>query len=124
MREAEGVRGVAMVGLVFVPNSLPHTSPRLSSSAVVLPLALLFFGGDISLGKDGDQDTVIVDDFIVFHSPVRRREAKRRERAVAHFPMLIEVICRPRQARPTLLSACGRSWTTCWSGKLRRLPWT
>ncbi|XP_068136975.1 ATP-dependent DNA/RNA helicase DHX36 [Hyperolius riggenbachi] len=37
----------------------------------VSPYSLLFFGGDISIQKDGEQDTVAVDEWIVFQSPVR-----------------------------------------------------
>uniref|UniRef100_A0A8C0G4L1 ATP-dependent DNA/RNA helicase DHX36 n=1 Tax=Chelonoidis abingdonii TaxID=106734 RepID=A0A8C0G4L1_CHEAB len=37
----------------------------------VSPYCLLFFGGDISIQKDKDQDTIAVDDWIVFESPAR-----------------------------------------------------
>ncbi|NXI19771.1 DHX36 helicase, partial [Irena cyanogastra] len=35
----------------------------------VSPYCLLFFGGDISIQKDNDQDTIAVDEWIVFQSP-------------------------------------------------------
>ncbi|XP_075058122.1 ATP-dependent DNA/RNA helicase DHX36 [Mixophyes fleayi] len=37
----------------------------------VSPYSLLFFGGDISIQKDKEQDTVAVDEWIVFQSPAR-----------------------------------------------------
>ncbi|XP_034295065.1 ATP-dependent DNA/RNA helicase DHX36 [Pantherophis guttatus] len=37
----------------------------------VSPFCLLFFGGDISIQKDKDQDTIAVDEWIVFQSPAR-----------------------------------------------------
>ncbi|XP_075196835.1 ATP-dependent DNA/RNA helicase DHX36 [Anomaloglossus baeobatrachus] len=37
----------------------------------VSPYSLLFFGGDISIQKDQDQDTIAVDEWIVFQSPSR-----------------------------------------------------
>lgn len=37
----------------------------------VSPYCLLFFGGDISIQKDNDQDTIAVDEWIVFQSPAR-----------------------------------------------------
>ncbi|NWV60216.1 DHX36 helicase, partial [Malurus elegans] len=37
----------------------------------VSPYCLLFFGGDISIQKDKDQETIAVDDWIVFQSPAR-----------------------------------------------------
>ncbi|KAG8136062.1 putative ATP-dependent RNA helicase DHX36 protein [Naja naja] len=37
----------------------------------VSPYCLLFFGGDISIQKDKDQDTISVDEWIVFQSPAR-----------------------------------------------------
>ncbi|XP_072264096.1 ATP-dependent DNA/RNA helicase DHX36 [Pyxicephalus adspersus] len=37
----------------------------------VSPYSLLFFGGDISIQKDKDQDTIAVDEWIVFQSPAR-----------------------------------------------------
>ncbi len=37
----------------------------------ITPLPLLFFGGDIQWGLDGDQEVVTIDDFIVFRCPVR-----------------------------------------------------
>ncbi|KAG8536862.1 hypothetical protein GDO81_025531, partial [Engystomops pustulosus] len=37
----------------------------------VSPYSLLFFGGDISIQKDQDQDTIAVDEWIVFRSPPR-----------------------------------------------------
>ncbi|XP_058490743.1 ATP-dependent DNA/RNA helicase DHX36 [Solea solea] len=37
----------------------------------VSPFSLLFFGGDISIQRDEDQDTIAVDKWIVFRSPAR-----------------------------------------------------
>ncbi|XP_053566041.1 ATP-dependent DNA/RNA helicase DHX36 [Bombina bombina] len=37
----------------------------------VSPYSLLFFGGDVSIQKDKDQDTIAVDEWIVFQSPAR-----------------------------------------------------
>ncbi|KAG7470975.1 hypothetical protein MATL_G00119570 [Megalops atlanticus] len=37
----------------------------------VSPFSLLFFGGDISIQKDQDQETIAVDEWIVFQSPAR-----------------------------------------------------
>lgn len=37
----------------------------------VSPYSLLFFGGDISIQKDQDQETIAVDEWIVFQSPAR-----------------------------------------------------
>ncbi|NXI76132.1 DHX36 helicase, partial [Rhipidura dahli] len=37
----------------------------------VSPYCLLFFGGDISIQKDQEQDTISVDEWIVFQSPAR-----------------------------------------------------
>ncbi|XP_006637568.1 ATP-dependent DNA/RNA helicase DHX36 [Lepisosteus oculatus] len=37
----------------------------------VSPFSLLFFGGDISIQKDQDQDTIAVDEWIVFQSPAK-----------------------------------------------------
>ena len=38
-------------------------------SSMIPPLPLLFFGGDISVRKDGTQETIAVDDWIVFQAP-------------------------------------------------------
>ncbi|KAG9273415.1 ATP-dependent RNA helicase DHX36 [Astyanax mexicanus] len=37
----------------------------------VSPFSLLFFGGDISIQRDKDQETIAVDEWIVFQSPAR-----------------------------------------------------
>ncbi|XP_074498368.1 ATP-dependent DNA/RNA helicase DHX36 [Sebastes fasciatus] len=37
----------------------------------VSPFSLLFFGGDITIQKDEDQETIAVDEWIVFRSPAR-----------------------------------------------------
>ncbi|XP_069004357.1 ATP-dependent DNA/RNA helicase DHX36 isoform X2 [Embiotoca jacksoni] len=37
----------------------------------VSPFSLLFFGGDVTIQKDGDQETIAVDQWIVFRSPAR-----------------------------------------------------
>lgn len=35
------------------------------------PFSLLFFGGDITIQKDEGEETVAVDEWIVFRSPAR-----------------------------------------------------
>lgn len=35
------------------------------------PFSLLFFGGDVTIQKDEDQETIAVDQWIVFRSPAR-----------------------------------------------------
>lgn len=40
----------------------------LHDTSLIPPLPLLFFGGDIAVRKDGDQDTIAVDDWIVFQA--------------------------------------------------------
>ncbi|XP_044288660.1 ATP-dependent DNA/RNA helicase DHX36 [Varanus komodoensis] len=47
------------------------TSIYLYDCTEVSPYCLLFFGGDISIQKDKDQDTIAVDEWIVFQSPAR-----------------------------------------------------
>ncbi|KAJ1088168.1 hypothetical protein NDU88_001327 [Pleurodeles waltl] len=47
------------------------TSIYLYDCTEVSPYSLLFFGGDISIQKDQDQDTIAVDDWIVFQSPAK-----------------------------------------------------
>lgn len=37
----------------------------------VSPFSLLFFGGDVTIQMDQDQETIAVDDWIVFQSPAR-----------------------------------------------------
>uniref|UniRef100_A0A2K5C9E1 ATP-dependent DNA/RNA helicase DHX36 n=1 Tax=Aotus nancymaae TaxID=37293 RepID=A0A2K5C9E1_AOTNA len=37
----------------------------------ISPYCLLFFGGDISIQKDNDQETIAVDEWIIFQSPAR-----------------------------------------------------
>lgn len=37
----------------------------------VSPFSLLFFGGDVTIQKDGDQETIAVDEWIIFRSPAR-----------------------------------------------------
>jgi len=39
--------------------------------SVVTPLALLFFGGVITVQQEDGMDTIAVDDVIKFHSPVK-----------------------------------------------------
>lgn len=53
-----------MEGLVF-PQIYLYDCTEVS------PYCLLFFGGDISIQKDKDQDTIAVDEWIVFQSPAR-----------------------------------------------------
>ena len=50
-----------------------HTKVKSSAvfvhdASLISPLPLLFFGGDIAVGKDGSQDTIAVDDWIVFQA--------------------------------------------------------
>ncbi|XP_030071962.1 ATP-dependent DNA/RNA helicase DHX36 [Microcaecilia unicolor] len=47
------------------------TSIYLYDCTEVSPYSLLFFGGDISIQKDQEQDTISVDEWIVFQSPAR-----------------------------------------------------
>ncbi|XP_072320250.1 ATP-dependent DNA/RNA helicase DHX36 [Eucyclogobius newberryi] len=37
----------------------------------VSPFSLLFFGGDVTIQTDGDQETIAVDEWIIFRSPAR-----------------------------------------------------
>lgn len=37
----------------------------------VSPFSLLFFGGDVTVQKDDDQETIAVDEWIIFRSPAR-----------------------------------------------------
>ncbi|XP_051727334.1 ATP-dependent DNA/RNA helicase DHX36 [Ctenopharyngodon idella] len=47
------------------------TSIFLYDCTEVSPFSLLFFGGDISIQRDQDQETIAVDEWIVFQSPAR-----------------------------------------------------
>uniref|UniRef100_A0AAY4CQA1 RNA helicase n=1 Tax=Denticeps clupeoides TaxID=299321 RepID=A0AAY4CQA1_9TELE len=47
------------------------TSIFLYDCTEVSPYSLLFFGGDISIQKDQDQETIAVDEWIIFQSPAR-----------------------------------------------------
>ncbi|XP_005159264.3 ATP-dependent DNA/RNA helicase DHX36 isoform X1 [Danio rerio] len=47
------------------------TSIFLYDCTEVSPFSLLFFGGNISIQRDQDQDTIAVDEWIVFQSPGR-----------------------------------------------------
>ncbi|KAM7399204.1 hypothetical protein PAMP_018490 [Pampus punctatissimus] len=47
------------------------TSIFLYDCTVVSPFSLLFFGGDVTIQKDDDQETIAVDQWIVFRSPAR-----------------------------------------------------
>ncbi|XP_062860390.1 ATP-dependent DNA/RNA helicase DHX36 [Trichomycterus rosablanca] len=47
------------------------TSIFLYDCTEVSPFSLLFFGGDISIQKDQEQETIAVDEWIVFQSPAR-----------------------------------------------------
>ncbi|XP_053479622.1 LOW QUALITY PROTEIN: ATP-dependent DNA/RNA helicase DHX36 [Ictalurus furcatus] len=47
------------------------TSIFLYDCTEVSPFSLLFFGGDISIQKDKEQETIAVDEWIVFQSPAR-----------------------------------------------------
>ena len=49
----------------------PHPQIFLYDCTEVSPFSLLFFGGDITIQKDEDQETVAVDQWIVFRSPAR-----------------------------------------------------
>ncbi len=41
----------------------------LHDTTVISPFPLLFFGGDISVTRDGDQENIAVDDWIKFQAP-------------------------------------------------------
>ena len=41
----------------------------LHDSTMIPPFPLLFFGGNISVQRDGDQETIAVDKWIVFQAP-------------------------------------------------------
>lgn len=64
---------------VFVAVCQKHVSLSLSprpqiflyDCTEVSPFSLLFFGGDITIQKDEDQETIAVDQWIVFRSPAR-----------------------------------------------------
>ena len=50
-----------------------HTKVKSSAvfvhdSSLIPPFPLLFFGGDISVKRDGDQEVIAVDDWIVFQA--------------------------------------------------------
>lgn len=50
-----------------------HTKVKSSAvfihdSSLIPPFPLLFFGGDISMKRDEDQDTIAVDDWIIFQA--------------------------------------------------------
>ncbi|XP_026143566.1 ATP-dependent DNA/RNA helicase DHX36 [Carassius auratus] len=47
------------------------TSIFLYDCTEVSPFSLLFFGGDVSIQKDQDQETIAVDVWIIFQSPAR-----------------------------------------------------
>ncbi len=46
----------------------------LHDSSMILPLPLLFFGGDISVQVDEGQETIAVDKWIIFQAPTRIAE--------------------------------------------------
>ena len=53
-----------------------HTKVKSSAiyihdATVIPPFPLLFFGGNIGVGRDQDQETITVDDWIVFQAPQR-----------------------------------------------------
>lgn len=52
----------------------------------VSPYCLLFFGGDISIQKDKDQDTIAVDEWIVFQSPARIAQLVKVSAVLSLFP--------------------------------------
>lgn len=56
---------------VFVVILLSVPQIFLYDCTEVSPFSLLFFGGDITIQKDQDQDTIAVDKWIVFRSPAR-----------------------------------------------------
>lgn len=50
-----------------------HTKVKSSAvfihdSSLIPPFPLLFFGGDISMKRDADQETIAVDDWIIFQA--------------------------------------------------------
>lgn len=58
---------------VTPPPPPPPPSPQifLYDCTEVSPFSLLFFGGDITIQKDEGEETVAVDEWIVFRSPAR-----------------------------------------------------
>uniref|UniRef100_A0A672GAS3 RNA helicase n=1 Tax=Salarias fasciatus TaxID=181472 RepID=A0A672GAS3_SALFA len=60
----------------------------------VSPFSLLFFGGDITIQKDEDQDTIAVDKWIVFRSPANIAHLVKSLKKELHN-LLQEKICNP-----------------------------
>lgn len=71
------------------------TSIFLYDCTEVSPFSLLFFGGDISIQKDHDQETIAVDEWIVFQSPARIAHLVKNLRKELHR-LLEEKIKSPR----------------------------
>lgn len=70
-------RALRVTQFVLLRCSTLSNSPHVSSQIFlydcteVSPFSLLFFGGDITIQKDEGQETVAVDQWIVFRSPAR-----------------------------------------------------
>ncbi|KAL6479481.1 hypothetical protein MHYP_G00129140 [Metynnis hypsauchen] len=73
----------------------------------VSPFSLLFFGGDISIQKDKDQDTIAVDDWIVFQSPARIAHL------VKNLKQELDVLLEEKIKRPCPVDWSDRSSKDC-----------
>uniref|UniRef100_A0A8C5HYI3 RNA helicase n=1 Tax=Gouania willdenowi TaxID=441366 RepID=A0A8C5HYI3_GOUWI len=60
----------------------------------VSPFSLLFFGGDVTIQMDGNEETIAVDQWIVFRSPARIAHLVQRLKKELDF-LLQEKICNP-----------------------------
>ena len=54
---------------LFVNLQVKSSAIFLHDTTVIPPFPLLFFGGDISVTSDGDQENIAVDDWIRFQAP-------------------------------------------------------
>ena len=78
-------------------TKVKSTDVFLHDSSMIPPFPLLFFGGNISVQRDEEQDTIAVDKWIVFQAPhnvaklvqVRMRRKKERKESVC---VLTEII--------------------------------
>lgn len=62
-----------------------HPQIFLYDCTEVSPFSLLFFGGDITIQKDQDQETIAVDQWIVFRSPARIAHLVKVNEGKGHF---------------------------------------
>lgn len=49
-------------------TKVKSTAVFVHDSTMIPPFPLLFFGGDISVQRDRDQETIAVDDWIIFQA--------------------------------------------------------